>query len=85
MDAHYIGAIHIHNREQEALEVQKLLTEYGASIKTRLGLHETESTDSPSGVILLEMTGNQEPCQELIEKLNAINSVEAKTITFEHE
>ncbi len=84
MDAHYIGAIHIHNREKEALEVQKLLTEYGANIKTRLGLHETDSADSPSGVILLEMTGNHNRCQELIDKLDAINSVEAKTIIFEH-
>ncbi|MFW6303294.1 MAG: hypothetical protein ACOC2L_01615 [Candidatus Sumerlaeota bacterium] len=84
MESHILIAIHIHNREQEAVDVQRLLTEYGANIKTRLGLHETESQDSPSGVVLLEMTGNPNRCQELNDKLNALATVEARKIVFEH-
>ena len=37
---HIVLGIHITNRLQKAAEVQKLFTEFGCNIKTRLGLHE---------------------------------------------
>jgi len=50
--------IRIEDRVKEAGEVQKVLTKFGCSIKTRLGLHEVSNDFcSSSGLILLELTG----------------------------
>ena len=40
MKKHLILGVHITNRVKHVPEVQKVLTEFGCSIKTRLGLHE---------------------------------------------
>jgi aspartate ammonia-lyase len=40
MDDYIILGIHVTGREEHAAEAQKVLTEYGCNIKTRLGLHE---------------------------------------------
>ncbi len=84
-EAHTIVGIHITDRLEEAVEVQKRLTEFGAGIKTRLGLHEIE-TDAPglNGLILLEMGGPKAQPRALVDALNAIDGVEAKIMTFEH-
>ncbi len=82
---HIIYGVHIHNRNENALRVQELLTRYGCNIKTRLGLHEvSEDFCSSAGLLLLEMTGAPGVCQELFEKLNAIEGVEAKQMVFSH-
>ena len=49
----------ITDRQKEAGKVQALLTKFGCSIKTRLGLHEvTDNLCSSSGLIILELTGD---------------------------
>ncbi len=74
----------IRNRAQSAVKVQQLLTEYGCSIKTRLGLHEAgENVCAPHGLILLELTGKVEEMEKLQKELNSIPHVEAKEIIFE--
>ena len=40
---HIIVAVHVTNRAKQASRVQSILTKYGGSIKTRVGLHETAS------------------------------------------
>ena len=81
---HVIVGVHITNRTENAVGVQNLLTEYGCSIQTRLGLHHVEpDVCSPSGIILLEMC-DVAAGAELIGKLNAIDGVEAQNMTFEH-
>ena len=84
MEKHIILGIHITNRLKKVAEVQRLLSEYGGSIKTRLGLHEVEAEDSPNGVLLLEMYGSDMVCLELGEKLDAIDGVEVQKIVFTH-
>jgi hypothetical protein len=79
---HIIYAIHVTDRLHQVGEVQRLLTEYGCHIKTRLGLHE--SSAAPNGLLLLEMVGEAKRCQELFDKLNAITGIEAKSVTFKH-
>lgn len=37
---HIIVGIHVTDRMKNASEVQKIFTEYGCNIKTRLGMHE---------------------------------------------
>jgi hypothetical protein len=84
-ERHLILGVHITDRLKEAVEVQKLLTAYGNSIKTRLGLHEiADGSSAANGLLLLEMVGPNARAEQLAAKLNAIDGVEAKSITFEH-
>jgi response regulator RpfG family c-di-GMP phosphodiesterase len=83
---HIVIGIHISDRVHHVPGVQNLLTEYGCSIKTRIGLHAVnENYCSPNGLILLEMAGPEKPTFELVEKLKAIDGVDAQTMVFEHE
>lgn len=65
--------IRIEDRVKEAGEVQKVLTKFGCSIKTRLGLHEVSNDFcSSSGLILLELTGPKDKQEKLHETLQKI-------------
>lgn len=83
---HILLGIHITDRVHHVPGVQDLFTEYGCSIKTRIGLHTvSESYCSPNGLILLEMAGPERPIFELIEKLKAVEGVDVQQMVFEHE
>lgn len=85
LSKHIITGVHITDRIGHVDSVQHLLTEYGCSIRTRLGLHEAnEGFCSPNGLLLLEMVDDDAKADELIAKLNAIEGVEAKKMTFDH-
>jgi hypothetical protein len=78
--------IHITDRVHHAHVVQDLLTEYGCSIKTRMGLHDvSEKSCSPNGLVLLEMAGDEKPVFELVEKLKAVEGVDVQQMIFEHD
>lgn len=73
-----VMAILVDKRENNAPTVQKLLTEYGCYIKTRLGLHEgVPQYCSNSGLIILELVDDEKKHEELKEKLNQIPGVKA--------
>ncbi len=73
----------IKERTKEAVKVQDILTKYGCSIKTRLGLHETdENFCSVSGLILLELTGEISEMDKLENELLACDGVEVKKMVF---
>ncbi|MFN3691276.1 MAG: hypothetical protein ACK4R7_00145 [Fervidobacterium sp.] len=79
-----VMAILVDKREKAAIEVQKLLTEYGCYIKTRLGLHEGAGQYcSPVGLIILELVDDETKHSELCEKLNQIDGVQAKLMRLE--
>jgi ACT domain-containing protein len=80
---HIIMAIHVTNRVKQASRVQDVLTKYGASIKTRIGLHEATQAKA-NGLILVEFVGTQRRSDNMLAALNAITGVEAKSIVFEH-
>ena len=82
---HVIVGIHVTDRVKHAGVVQKVLTQYGGSIKTRLGLHEVAGDLAPNGIILLEMVGDQRQCLTILKKLNAIKGIEAKKMVFSHD
>ena len=84
MGKHIIFGIHITNRLKRAGDVQQLFTQYGCNIKTRLGLHEVENVCSPNGIVLLEMHGDEAVCNELADKLAAIEGIEVKKMIFTH-
>ena len=77
---HHLVGIHIHNRMEQAVKVQRLLTDYGTSIKTRLGLHET---GAGNGLIILEMV-DESQIASLASALNELEGVEAQRMTFTH-
>jgi hypothetical protein len=85
MNKHMILGVHITDRMKRSGEVQKLFSEYGCHIKTRIGLHEvSENLCSPNGMILLELFGDEKACRELETKLGAIEGVEVKKMVFSH-
>jgi hypothetical protein len=82
---HIIVAIHVTDRVKQASSVQKVLTDYGSNIKTRIGLHEaTGRSASHNGVILLEMVGPKKRCLGIIGALEKLVGVEAKSVSFQH-
>ena len=81
MDKHIVLGIHIVNREEHAVEVQEVLTQYGKQIKTRLGLHDDICAEN--GLILLELCDSDESVV-MIEKLSLIKGVECKQMDFKH-
>lgn len=82
---HIIIGVHINNRMKNAKEVQGLLTEYGCSIKTRLGLHEVDENHcATSGIILLELTGKAEETNQLVTKLQSLAGIDIQKMEFSH-
>lgn len=83
--SHIILGVHITDRIHHVDSVQHLLTEYGCSIRTWLGLHEADKGFcSTNGLLLLEMTDDAKNADALAAKLNAIEGVEVKTMVFDH-
>ncbi len=83
--SHIIVGIHVTNRVKHAGVIQKVLTQYGTNIKTRVGLHDITDDLAANGIILLEMVGNERQCLSILKKLNAIKGVEAKKMVFSHD
>ena len=85
LQSHVILGVHITDRVSHVDAVQHLFTRYGCSIKTRIGLHETQSDFcSPNGLILLEMLDDGTAGDELTEQLESLDGVEVKKMVFDH-
>lgn len=83
---HIILGIHVTDRLREASELQKVFTEFGNNIKTRLGLHEVqEGYSSPGGIVLLELVGPLEELVTLRTKLQGIVGLEIQQMVFRHD
>ena len=84
-DEHIIYGVHITNRVKCAPDVQKAFTEFGCSIRTRLGLHDVhDNYCSPSGLIVLEMTGPAGEVRKFEKRLKGIHGVQVKKMVFPH-
>ena len=83
---HIVLGVHITDRVHHAHVVQDLFTEYGCSIKTRIGLHDvSEGFCSSNGLVVLEMAGDETPVFEMIEKLKAVEGVDVQQMVFAHD
>ena len=83
---HIILGIHVTDRLKNAKDVQKIFTQYGCNIKTRLGLHEVHGNYcAGGGIVLLEMAGEMKDVDAMLRKLKKIEGLEAKTMTFTHD
>lgn len=85
MSDHRIVGVHITDRAENAAQVQKLLSEYGQVIRTRLGLHEVNQDHaSPHGLILLETVGDSARIDALSDQLRRLPGVQVQSMFFSH-
>jgi len=79
----WILGIHISDRVGKAGLIQPVFTKFGCTIRTRLGLHDvTEEYSSPTGMILLELTGDPKEYVKLENELLKIEGLEVKKMVF---
>ncbi|MDD5066499.1 MAG: hypothetical protein PHF84_05580 [bacterium] len=68
-------------RMNSAVETQKVLTEFGCIIKTRLGLHNlSDNQCEESGLVILEVQGEPGQQKEFRKKLSRIRGVNLKIV-----
>lgn len=85
MDKHIVIGVHITERVKNSGEIQKIFTEFGCQIRTRLGLHEADSgVCSPNGLIILDMVDDDAQVAMLSAKLAAVEGVEVQSMVFDH-
>lgn len=73
--------IMVANRRESAARVQQILTGWGCMIKTRLGLHDGILDDcTDSGLIILEVVGEEERKSEMVRKLSVIPGIDARRV-----
>jgi hypothetical protein len=79
----WILGIYISDRMKESNQVQSILTKFGCSIKTRLGLHEvTDDYCATTGMIILELTGDVAEYRKLENELLKLDNIEVKKMIF---
>jgi hypothetical protein len=78
-----ILGIRVADRTREADTVQKLLTTFGCSVRTRLGLHvQNEITNTSEGLIILELTGDTAEMDRLEMELASTVGVDVRRMEF---
>lgn len=79
-----ILGIYVSDRLDNAKQVQYILTKFGCSIKTRLGLHAViDDLCSTNGLIILELTGDKAEAIKLENELLKLSGVQVKKMIFE--
>jgi hypothetical protein len=79
-----IMAVLQENRVETATKVQEVLTKYGCFIQVRLGLHDSGVDEcTNTGLILLQLCGQDLPLKEFEGKLVAIPGVKVKHMTLD--
>ncbi len=83
-ESHLILGVHVPSFAKCSGEIQKVFTEYGCSIRTRLGLHDVaDGVCSPHGLILVEFISGTKMADEMIEKLRQANpDIEIQKMVF---
>ena len=68
-------------RSNVAMDFQKVLTNYGCYIKTRLGLHEaSEDMCTETGLVILELIGKKKKHKKLLKELNEHKFISAQLV-----
>lgn len=81
-DIRILGVL-VTKRENESENVQRILSKYGCSIKTRLGLHEEiEGSCNSCGLIILELIGETSEMDKLENELNALEGLQVNRMVF---
>jgi hypothetical protein len=75
--------IRIEKRKDTAVMVQKILSEWGCLIKTRLGIHDGVLDDcSDDGLVFLELVGEEDKKNQLDMLLANLPGVKTKLINI---
>ncbi|MCK8827192.1 hypothetical protein MWH25_05490 [Natroniella acetigena] len=74
-----IIALQVDERDNFAPDVQHILTEYGANIKTRLGLHNDNQNQ---GLILIEFAGEDNELESFEEELKKVEQLNFKAMNL---
>lgn len=83
---HLIVGVHVQDRVNQAGPLQDIFTRFGCNIKTRLGLHEVhDNFCAATGIIVLEMVGEEREIDGMISELGALDGVEARKMVFAHD
>lgn len=68
-------------RKGSAVKFQKILTQYGCIIKTRLGIHDgVMDKCSDTGLIILELAGEEKQKSAFVRKLITLKGVVVKKV-----
>ena len=74
-----IIGVELTDRAESSIEFQQILTKYGCSIRTRIGLHHTENgVCTNNGIVLLDLA---EDAPDLIKELSSHWDIQ--TMTFD--
>ncbi|MBP2634423.1 MAG: hypothetical protein H6Q72_330 [Firmicutes bacterium] len=72
------------NRVETAVKVQDVLTKYGCHIRVRLGLHDAAvNSCTNSGIILLQLCGDDVPVKQMEQELQQISNVKVKYMSLD--
>ena len=75
--------IKLQKRNDEASELQAILTKHGCIIKTRVGLHDTDGNHcSSEGLIILELIGSDKERNEMMTEIGVLKSIDVKNISI---
>lgn len=75
--------VQLNHRNNTAPKFQEIITKYGCNIKTRIGLHKVEGNlCSTSGVILLELIGEEETFSALEAEIKTIPDAQVQKMIF---
>lgn len=75
-----IMVVKIGSRKTTSVQVQEVLSKFGCSIKTRLGLHEAGDVCSQEGLLILQLVGDKDEMAALEKALNQMEDVKAKIV-----
>jgi len=83
-ESHIILGVNVPSFSKNSGDIQKVFTEFGCNIRTRIGLHNvTDGVCTPNGLIILEVIGGEKIADSLTEKLLKVNSeLEIKKMVF---
>ncbi|MCX8132272.1 MAG: hypothetical protein N3I35_19525 [Clostridia bacterium] len=70
----------VDKRTKSAPRVQEILTKYGDSILSRVGIHDPGEEEH--GIITLNVRDKSEKISSLAEELEALDGVQVKTVTM---
>ncbi len=81
MERRYVYVLRVRHREANAAHLQALLTEHGASIRMRLGMHE--GGDMHDGVILLHLCCKNDAAIALRDGLDGLRGIEFSALELD--
>lgn len=67
-------------RHENVDSIQRVLTEFGCIIQTRLGLHEAGNACSDEGLIILQLVSDAEEIEKFEKALGSIKNVTYKSV-----